>query len=180
MKKILVSLAVLLVVGGGVGYTIYSNANSTSVSADRYGSFKVVDGKTSDLEIYVDSYSRFQILVETMNVIYENLRLSPGEADQFKYAGAYVEKYIEVQEEIYAYNNNVAIPTEFEDLHESLIKEIAYTDLICEVLGDAIKTGNFEKAEELISLQKAAHEEGLASTNMVEYRKSENKYYFND
>lgn len=180
MKKILVVLAILLLVGGGVGYTMYSNANSTRVSADRYGSFKVVDGKTSDLEIYVDSYNQFQVLIETMNAIYTNLRLSVGEADQFNYASAYVEKYIEVQEEIYAYNEKMTVPTEFEGLHESLIKEIAYADLISEVLGDAIKTGSFEKAEELISLQKAVHEEGLDSTELIKYSKSDDEYYLND
>lgn len=180
MKKILVALTILLLVGGGVGYTMYSNSNSTSVDMDRYGSFKVADGKTSDLEIYVDSYTKFQILLETMNEYYLSMRLSSSQVEQFNYASKYVEKYIELQEEIYAYNEKVAIPTEFEDLHESLIKEIAYTDLISEEFGDAIEKENFDKVEELIALQKSAHEEGLASTNMVEYRKSESKYHLND
>lgn len=180
MKKILVALTILLVVGGGVGYTMYSNANSSNVDVDRYGSFEVVDGKTSDLEIYVDSYSKFQVLLETMNEYYLSMRLSLSKVDQFNYASKYVEKYIEVQEEIYAYNAKVPIPTAFEDLHESLIKEIAYTDLISEEFGDAIEKENFDKVEDLIALQNAAHKEGLASTNMVEYRKSESKYHLND
>lgn len=180
MKKILVALAILLVVGGGVGYTMYSNANSSNVDVDRYGSFEVVDGKTSDLEIYVDSYSKFQILLETMNEYYLSMRLSLSKVDQFNYANKYVEKYIEVQEEIYAYNAKVPIPTAFEDLHESLIKEIAYTDLISEEFGDAIEKENFDKVEELIALQNAAQEEGLASTELIKHSKSDDEYYLND
>lgn len=178
MKKILVLLGILLLVGGGVGYTMYKDSNK--VSSDRYGEFTTIQGKTSDLEIYVNSYSQFSDLLITLDLIYALMKMSEDQVQQFNLASEYVEKYINIQKEIYSYNANVPIPNEFEVLHESLVEEIAYTDLITDEFGDAIKNNDFSKVDEFLEKKNQAREKGLASTDMIEYRKSEGKFHLND
>lgn len=178
MKKILVILTILLLVGGGVGYAVYSGKNK--IPNDRYGSFETMDAKTSDLEIYVNSYNQFNQLLRDMDVTYALMRVTDGNAERYNLASDYVEKYIETQEEIYAYNAKVPIPKEFKKLHETLIEEIGYTDLISDEFKEAISNDDFSKVDELIELKSQARTKGLDSTELIKYSKSDDEYYLND
>jgi len=180
MKKILVILGILVIIGTGVGYSMYSSSASTEIPADRYGEFKVVEADHRELTDYIIRYDKFSEYMFTLGLTYGLMSMSDDKAKQYDLASDYVELYIAIRDLMYLTNKNYEIPSEFESLHKSMIKEIGIADLISEEFGDAIDSGDFSKIDELTELSKETRKEGLASTDRIQYFEEANQFIMKD
>ncbi|TCI26725.1 hypothetical protein EVJ32_04950 [Exiguobacterium sp. SH5S4] len=176
MKKMLVILGILIIVGAGIGYTMISGSASSEIPADRYGKFETFEADDRELIEYVIEYNKFNEELKTLDLTYAFILGSDDKLNQYELAMSYVELYTELQGKIYIFNKNNKVPSEYKTLHESLIKEIGIADLITEEYEDAIENEDFSKLEELMKISSDARKDGLASTDRIEYFEDVNEF----
>ena len=180
MKKILVLLSLVIAIGTGVGYAMLSSSASSDIPADRYGEFEVYEADDVGLMEYIIEYDYLNEELKTLDMFYAFILDSTNKNDQYETAMNYVENYIGLQERIYTFNDENKVPSEFKKLHESMIKEIGIADLITEEFDDAIQSEDFSKVDALMEKSKGYREEGLASTDRIEYFKEAGEFILKD